>query len=189
MKYSPSLSALAPEAQFRSSVGVIVHAPPEKALAAVSSVTLNDMPLARWLGNIRYLPGRLLAKLPPPMQVDLPFVRQLEQGGTMVLKRTPDEMVTASAGRLHRIVDQDFVTFSSRKDFQAFRDPDYEKLFMSVRAEPAGPGKSRLILEHWTWAMGPKAQKKFRRYWRIIRPAGNFVSRRLLVAAKRRAEA
>ncbi len=183
-----SLSAYASGAQFRASVAVTVRASPERALAAVRSVTLGDMPLARWMGEVRYLPGRLLGKPPASPQKNVPFLHQLEQSGTLVLKHTPEEMVTASAGKWHQVVDQEPVPFRTREEFEAFRDPEYEKLFIRLHAEPAGPGKSRLVLEHWTWALGPDAERKFARYWRVIRPTGNFVSKRMLRAAKRRAE-
>ena len=36
---------------------------------------------------------------------------------------------------------------------------------------------------------GVESRRRFARYWMVIKPTGNFVSRQLLLAIKRRAEA
>jgi hypothetical protein len=59
---------------------------------------------------------------------------------------------------------------------------------MSVRVAPTGrPGEEWLILEHATRALSPATERKFRRYWRVIKPTGAFVSRQLLKAIRSRA--
>jgi hypothetical protein len=97
-------------------------------------------------------------------------------------------VITGSAAQLHR-VNQALVRFDTREAFDAFADPEHEKLFMSVRVAPTGrPGEHWLVLEHATRALSPVAQRKFQRYWRVIRPGGAFVSRELLKAVRRRAQ-
>jgi hypothetical protein len=60
---------------------------------------------------------------------------------------------------------------------------------MSVRVAPTGrPGEHWLVLEHATRAMSPDADRKFARYWRVIKPAGAFVTWQLLRAVRRRAQ-
>ena len=79
--------------------------------------------------------------------------------------------------------------FASREAFEAYDDPGYEKLFMSVRVAPTGrPGEHWLVLEHATRALSPLAERKFARYWRVIKPMGAFVTWQLLRAIRRRAE-
>jgi hypothetical protein len=110
-------------------------------------------------------------------------------GGTLVLHDdAPREIITASAALYHRI-NQSPRRFASRAEFEAFDDPACEKLFMSVRVTPTGrEGEHWLVLEHATRALSPGAERKFRRYWRLIRPTGAFVSWQLLRAIRRRAE-
>lgn len=188
MKHSKVLEQKAPEAQFRSQVSVLVCSSPEEALDAFESVTPRDMPLARFLGELRYLPGRLIGKKPPHADPDLPFGKQLRDMGTREIFRSPVEIVTGAAGKLHQISDQEFVKFSSNEELDRFRQPEYQKLYISVRAEEIELGKSELTLEHWTWALSENSKRKFAKYWIVIRPMGNFVSKILLNAAKRKVE-
>jgi hypothetical protein len=114
----------------------------------------------------------------------------LIDGGTLILADdTPREIITGSAGQLHRIVDQAPVRFASRQAFDAFADPQHEKLFMSLRVTETGvPGESWLVLEHATLALSDDAERRFRQYWHVIKPTGAFVSRRLLKAVRRLAQ-
>jgi hypothetical protein len=100
----------------------------------------------------------------------------------------PREVITGSAAQLHR-VHQAPQRFANRAAFEAFDDPDHEKLFMSVRVAPTGrPGEHWLVLEHATRALSPLAERKFARYWRVIKPMGAFVTWQLLRAVRRRVE-
>jgi hypothetical protein len=100
----------------------------------------------------------------------------------------PRELITGSAARLHR-VDQAPQRFATLLAFEAFDEPDHEKLFMSVRTAPTGrPDAHWLVLEHATRALSPLSERKFARYWWVIKPLGAFVTWQLLRAVRRRAE-
>jgi hypothetical protein len=148
------------------------------------------MPLARLLGTLRYLPGRLLGKGAPPASANEPFLEILFNSGTVILEETPGrEIVMGSAGKYHQVKDQQAIQFETRDQFVAFSDPEFQKLVMSLRVDQAGPpGLNRLVLEHWTQALSPESAKRFRRYWLVIKPMGAFVSKQLLKAIARRAE-
>lgn len=186
---SPAFEALARGAQFRDRIAVRVNATPEAIFRAAREVTLSEMKLARLVGELRYLPSRLGGH-PPAADGEEPFLSMLIAGGTLILADdTPQELITGSAGQLHRIVDQAPVRFESRQAFDAFNDPDYEKLFMSLRVAPSEvTGAHWLVLEHATRALSAGAGRKFRRYWLFIKPGGAFVSRQLLKAIRNRAE-
>ncbi|HEX4923166.1 MAG TPA: hypothetical protein VFV50_03740 [Bdellovibrionales bacterium] len=185
---SPVLLREAPHAQFRGQVEVDVAATPEDTMRSFGAVTSREITVAWILGELRYLPARLLGKKPPAVDRDEPFTKGLMEQGSVVLTSGPRELVIASAGKYHQLTDQQFVRFTGANAFRAFQHPDYQKLFISVRAEPAGAARSKLILEHWTWGLSPKSATRFSKYWLFIKPSGNFVSKILLKAAKRRAE-
>ena len=185
---SPAFEATARGAQFRDRIAIVVKASPEVIFQALHQVTLRDMKLAWLLGELRYLPSRLGGHM-PAADSSRPFMTTLVEGGTLVLRDdTPCEVITGSAAQLHR-VHQGPQRFANREAFEAFDDPGHEKLFMSVRVAPTGrPGEHWLVLEHATRALSPVAERKFARYWRVIKPMGAFVTWQLLRAVRRRAE-
>jgi hypothetical protein len=187
LRSSPEFDAIAEGAQFRDRVAIVVHTPPAAIFEALQEVTLPEMKVAWLLGEIRYLPSRLTGRL-VAVNPRRPFLSLLREGGTIVLRdASPREVITGSAGRLHQ-VHQAPMRFDSREAFDAFHDPAYEKLFISIRVAPTGViGEYWLVLEHATRALSPDTERKFRRYWRLIKPAGAFVSRELLHAIRNRA--
>ena len=146
------------------------------------------MKLAWALGEIRYLPSRLGGHL-PAVESTRSFLSLLVEGGTLILRDdSPHELITGSAAQLHR-VNQAPRRFTTREAFDAFTDPNHEKLFMSIRVAPTGrPDEQWLVLEHATRALSPVAERRFSWYWRVIKPLGAFVSWRLLRAIRRKAE-
>jgi len=116
-------------------------------------------------------------------------VSLLVDGGALILRdASPQELITGSAAQLHR-VNQAPRRFTSREAFDAFADPNHEKLFMSIRVAPTGRSDEQwLVLEHATRALSPVAERRFSWYWRVIKPLGAFVSWRLLRAIRRKAE-
>jgi hypothetical protein len=186
---SPAFEALARGAQFRDRIAVRVNATPEAIFRAAREVTLSEMKLARLAGELRYLPSRLCGH-PPAADGEKPCLSMLAAGGTLILADdTPQELMTGSAGQLHRIVDQAPVRFDGRQAFDAFNAPGFEKLFMSLRVAPTDvAGEYWLVLEHATKALSAEAERKFRRYWLFIKPGGAFVSRQLLKAIRGRAQ-
>jgi hypothetical protein len=177
------------DSPFRDRIAVSVHAAPSEIFEALRTVTLHDMKLAWLLGELRYLPARLTGHHAQGNAAK-PFLSGLLESGTCILvDAAPHEIITGSAGMLHRVVDQALVHFSNDQAFHRFDDPEYEKLFMSIRVEPSErPGEQWLILEHATVPLSQKASLRFRPYWLVIKPTGAFVSRELLKAIGRLAE-
>lgn len=185
---SPAFEGIARGAQFRDRIAVVVHASPTAIFQALHDVTLRDMRVAWALGELRYLPSRLLGHM-PAVDSTRPFLSLLIEDGTLILRDdSPQELITGSAARLHR-VNQSPRRFATPEAFDAFDDPGHEKLFMSVRVAPTGrAGEHWLILEHATRALSPRTARMFARYWRAIKPAGRCVTWQLLRAVRRRAE-
>jgi hypothetical protein len=180
-----------PDAEFNGQVGVHIQASPGEIMGALKEVTLADMPLARLVGELRYLPGRLSGNGKDEAPASEPFVKLLQaEGRNIVLAEEPDrELVVGAIAKFHNLTNQQVVPLHSADDFMRFEQPDYQKLVMSIRIAGSDPGKgSRLILEHRTHALSWKARGKFALYWLAIKPGGNFVSWLMLRAVKRRAE-
>jgi hypothetical protein len=181
-----------PNAEFNGEVSVVIHAPPAAIFQALREVTLADMPLAKLIGELRYLPSRLAGKANGAAPDHEPFMKLVMAGaGTIVLaEETERELVVGSVGKYHDPTDQQFASLHSPQEFIDFADPDYQKLAMSFRV--AGHDRLagyRFTLEHRTHALSPAARWKFALYWMGIKPGGNLVSWLMLRAIKRRAEA
>jgi hypothetical protein len=184
---SPAFDAIARGAQFRDLIAVVVKASPDVIFQALHEVTLRDMKLAWLLGELRYLPSRLAGRM-PAADSTRPFLSMLLEGGTLVLR---DDAARGDhrVGRAATSRASGAPTIRQPRGFEAFNDPDHEKLFMSVRVAPTGrAGEHWLVLEHATRALSPVAERKFARYWRVIKPLGAFVTWQLLRAVRRRAE-
>jgi hypothetical protein len=176
-----------PVYEFRGRVFAKVHAPPAEIFRALHEVTLAEMPLAFVLGSLRYLPGRLTGRQ-PPSDPHRPFWEAIRP---LVLAEAPDrEVVIGSIGKLHDLLDQQFVPLRDADEFARFRQPDYQKLAISVRIDGGDARRGyRVIAEHRTHPLDPGARRKFALYWWVLIKVGSAVMLRLLLnAVRRRAE-
>jgi hypothetical protein len=185
-----------PKAEFVGEVSVDIHAPASAIFDALKSVTVDDMPLAKWIATFRYLPSKLRGEVggriaPDYANATEPFLMTLQtEAGNIILAEDPgQELVIGAIGKFHNLFDQQMVQLAAPKEFLTFNDPQYQKLAMGIRVNPLGDHSGyRLTLTHRTHALSQAARWKFALYWIGIKPGGNFVSWLLLRAIKSLAE-
>jgi hypothetical protein len=147
-----------------------VAATPERALAAVREVRLDDSPLVKALFKLR---GLRAAPRGPLWDALLAQGFQQLGDDTLVLVGKP----WTARGSLREV-----------EDFVGFAEPGYAKMAMDLRAVPDGDAV-RIETETRIYLTDASARRRFRAYWLIIRPFSGLVRRGWLRAAKRRAEA
>ncbi len=183
------LDTFLPVYEFRDVRRMAVTAAPERIFAAVDTVTLDDMPLARWLGNLRYLPGRLTGTNKSDLVDRRPFRALLAETGNITLGERPGrEVVIGVIGKFHQLTNQEPVQGLTPTDFLRFDDPAYQKLAQSFRLVANAAGGHDLVFEHRTHALSEQARRQFARYWVVIRPTSAWLVDMLLAAISRRAE-
>jgi hypothetical protein len=186
---SSLLDAVLPGYEFRGLTATRIRATPEQIFQAVREVTPAEMPAARFLGELRYLPARLMGRMPLSDRSE-PFLDSLLRAGNLVLAEEPDrELVIGLVGKLHNLIDQQCVTVGDAQAFVAFDEPNYEKWVQSFRIVGGNAATGYvLIAEHRTHALSPSARRKFAAYWVVIGPASRVLLDMLLSAVRRRAE-
>jgi hypothetical protein len=181
-----------PEAEFAGEVSIKIHASPQAIFAAIENVTLNDMPVAKWIGQLRYLPGKLSGEMEHNESATQtwPFIELLQANQNIILAQEPNrELVIGAIGKFHNLLDQQMVALRSPSHFVAFDEPDYQKLAMSFRISSlTGTLAHRLTLVHGTHALSEASRRKFAFYWLGIKPGGNLVTWLMLRAIKTIAE-
>jgi hypothetical protein len=168
-----------------------VGAPPEETYRAIREADLRD-PVISALFALRELPQRLGRRLrgegAPPAPPKITFGTITRDGpGWVVLDEAPGrELVIGSVGRFWQ---RDYggrpVT---AEQFASFQEPGYAKLAIGFVLQPDVLGGTRLRYEARTATTDAAAQRKFLRYWRLIRPGVALVMRSALHRIKLEAE-
>jgi hypothetical protein len=161
----------------------VVHAPPEVTFAAIQRANLMD-PVVRSLFALRELPIRaaswLRSQPRPPRTRSVTFADLLgPTSGMAVVGLDPGhEIVVGSIGRFWE-KDYGHRRFTPEQ-FTAFAEPGYAKLAMDFTVVPLGPEASLLRYEARTQPTDDESRRRFRRYWRLIRPGVGAVMGRAL---------
>ena len=77
------------------------------------------------------------------------------------------------------------VEVADRASFERFAEPGYAKATMGFLARREGGG-TRLLTETRVLATDAPARRRFRFYWRLIRPGSGAIRRSWLAAVRRR---
>ncbi|HEX6711381.1 MAG TPA: hypothetical protein VF068_13710 [Rubrobacter sp.] len=180
------LESLVPEYHYGEVHSTRLSAPPERALAAVRSVTLGEMPLVRLLFAVRSLPELVAGKRGLPTGTAEPLYEQMLDFGFVLLAEEPGrELVFGGIGQMFRASGGSRPVLRDADGFRAFGKPGYAKVAMNFSAE-ARAGGVELRTETRVLATDAASRRRFGRYWRLIRPGSALIRRTWLRAAKRR---
>ncbi|HEX6701472.1 MAG TPA: hypothetical protein VF101_12155 [Gaiellaceae bacterium] len=136
-----------------------VSAPAAVALAAAKAVTPRDAPLAGLLFRLRGLPAAR----------DVPIFRQMLAAGFVEVHESPTEIVLSADGQPWRLRGGRAGGGAVRMTLRISADGSYLRTETTVEPSDAA------------------AERRFRRYWRVIAPFSGLVRRSWLRAAARRA--
>ncbi|HMA41360.1 MAG TPA: hypothetical protein VKP10_14895 [Gemmatimonadales bacterium] len=168
-----------------------VDAPGSEVYRAIREADLRD-PIISALFALRELPQRLARRLhgqpPPPAPPKVTFGTMIQDGpGWTLLDEQPDqELVVGSVGRFW---ERDYGGRTvTAEEFVGFTEPGYAKLVIGFSVRPGPTGESILRYEARTLTTDDTARRKFRRYWRLIRPGVSLVMRAALRRIKLAAE-
>lgn len=180
-----------PEYDVAEVVDVEVDALPTTTYAAIREADLVD-PVIRALFAARELPSRIASRLsgatPSPESKVAGFERIAGQGPEWVLldERPGREFLAGAIGRFWQ---SDYGSRPVRPDeFTQFDEPGYAKLATHLAVREVEGGGSVLRYEIRTATTDDTARRRFRWYWRTIRPGVGILMRRTLQLIKTRAE-
>lgn len=170
---------------------IVVDAPADEVYRAIRAADLRD-PVISALFALRELPQRLARRLhgqlPPPAPPRLTFGTMLENGAgwTLLADQPGNELVVGSVGRLW---ERDYGGRAvTAERFAEFAEPGYAKVALGFSVRPGPTGETILRYEARTLSTDDTARRKFRRYWRLIRPGVSLVMRAALRRIKLTAE-
>jgi hypothetical protein len=171
-----SLDDFLPSYEFSERHSIAIDAPPAGIDAAVRSVSIADIPVARALWWLRRLGRRYGDAAKPFVGGQLPGIVLEDIDGQGIVVG-----LTGQFWRLRGGSDPDQPTTAD--GFLAYGRPDTCKAVIDFRI-----GHRRLSTETRVHVADPVARRKFRRYWLVIRPFSGLIRVLLLRAARRRAE-
>ena len=176
-----------PHPHFELARTTIVDAPVKETYAAARDLDFADVRggVAGWL---RALPGRRHNRRHGPPR---PAADDLDAGSawTLLGDRPGAEFALGVAGRFRKPL------IAWRRveagDFAAFDEPGFGKLVLAVSVVPYGAHRAVLTVHTRIRTSDPESWLKFRRYWRIARPAIGSLHTALIrtIAAKARERA
>ena len=178
------LEEFAPLYQFNELHSVRIRAPQAAIYRSIKEVTAAEVTFLRALTWLRRL-GRASREsvLNPPS--DEPLLGVATRTGFLLLADDPERelvvgiLVIAPAGVKRP---------ATPEQFKELAVSGVAKAVMNFRIEDGGGESWLLSTETRVHATDASAQRRFARYWTVIRPGSSFIRRMWLRAIKRRAE-
>ena len=163
---------------------IVISATPAAVYAALRRVDLLSSLVTRWLLMLRSLPGALrrprARRRPGPVTLE-----DMLKGGFVLLGERPArELALGVVGRFWTAAGTR-VTLDA-EGFRAFDAPGYARVVWDFRLVEAAGG-TRLSTETRIACTDARSRRRFRLYWRVIRPFSGLLRIALLRAVAREA--
>ncbi len=159
---------------------ILIRRPPSDVYAALKSVELADMRMARLLSALRF-------KAKGGAESQRKFEDVMGEGGWVTLVDNPGrEVITGLIGRFWQR-DAGIVRVRNAKDYYLFAEPGYAKLAFAYCLRKSSSGTDLTVATH-VHATDAGAAKRFLPYWALIRVGAALTVRSGLRAIRRRAE-
>jgi len=161
---------------------LIISAAPAEVYAALKRTDLRRSWIVQLLLFLRGVPAALTGRSlrrSGPMTLDA-----MSAGGFVVLGERPGrELALGVVGRFWTPTGQ--ILPVGRDAFAAFAQPGYAKAVWDFRVTPEPGARSRLSTETRILCTDAASRRRFRRYWRVIRPFSGLIRIALLHAVAR----
>jgi hypothetical protein len=162
-----------------------VEAPPPAVYAALQRVDLLDSGLIRTLLFARTAPAALLHPRGRRPHGPLTLARLLEHGFVLLGERPGHELALGAVGRFWTLRGQRLPVDAA--GFRAFDRPGYARAVWDFRLVPVDDGTTRLSTETRIACTDASSRRRFRLYWRVVRPFSGLIRIALLRAIAREA--
>jgi hypothetical protein len=163
---------------------IFVGAPPAVVYTALRHIDLFAAPVIRWLLRLRAAPTLLRRRPPRGTRGALTLERLLENGFVLVGDRPDRELALGMVGRFWRLTEVPLRLDADQ--FRRFEAPGYARAVWDFRLV-AEAGGTRLSTETRIACTDARSRRRFRLYWRVVRPFSGLIRIVLLRAIAREA--
>ena len=164
-----------PQYHYSSKHKIKISATPEKIFELTDRLDMSGSPLIRFLFRLRGMPSRMLNR------------EGLQSDKFIELERTsPQEIIIGLIGQFWK-PNGNLRSFTPA-EFISFQEPGFLKAVWNFQLIPQSATSTLLTTETRIQCMDNEAQKKFSRYWLLIRPFSGIIRKEILRVIKRKAE-
>jgi hypothetical protein len=180
----PALDAFMPGFDVVDRFQVRIKAPPDVSLAAVERINLTSSRLVRAIFKAREW---ILRSKPDDFQRPTGFTSEMKSLGWVALKEIPGRELVFGAATKPWEANPVFRSIPA-EEFLAFKEPDFVKIALTLRADPDGDSHTMFRTETRAVATDAEARRKMRWYWSLLSPGIIAIRRILLPRIKAEAE-
>jgi hypothetical protein len=180
------LDGAMPQYEFVEHHQIRVHAPVERAYAALQAVTPDELAAYPILMKVRNaVMGRSWSRPQGPSPAIIAIFSD-PRSGYMLIQRSDREMVFGGIGLVRSTGEKPVL--ASPAVFASFDQRGCAKVAFNLKVDDAGNGSTTVSTETRLHALDPESRRATAVYWRLIYPGSGMLRTMWLQAARNRAE-